>query len=154
MRCDRVVSAVGSAMKAAGATTEPCRMSDPNVIRTEAPASCLDLNVIGGLRELGGEDDPGLLLELIDAFLVDSPSRMAAIDLAVSDLDAEALTAAAHGLKSSAANMGANRVSELCLKLEALGRSEGLEGAAELLQELKVEYSLAADAFREIQSQG
>ncbi|MFH0943634.1 MAG: Hpt domain-containing protein [Planctomycetota bacterium] len=127
-------------------------MSDPNVIRTGAPASCLDLKVIEALRDLGGADDPGLLVELIDVFLKDSPERVEGVDAAVRNQDAEGLAAAAHGLKSSAANMGASRVSKLCRTLEAMGRGNDLQGAAELLQELKAEFSLVESAFEEIRS--
>ena len=43
----------------------------------------LDSRVIQELRELGGEDDPGLLAELIQMFLEDAPGRITAIEKAL-----------------------------------------------------------------------
>ncbi|MEM7515384.1 MAG: Hpt domain-containing protein [Planctomycetota bacterium] len=86
---------------------------DPNVI---------DLSVIEMLRELGGDDDPGLVVELIDLFLADAPSRIEEIQTGLRTGDFELLERAAHTLKSSSANLGARELSQICLELEDMGR--------------------------------
>lgn len=129
-------------------------MSDMNASEASAiPATCLDMNVITSLRELGGDDDPDLLTDLVSAFLSDSPTRMAKIEAASASGDSEGLLAAAHGLKSSAANMGALRLSELCRQLEKAGQTGQMESTQTLVEELKHEYSLAEKALMDLRSQ-
>ena len=41
----------------------------------------IDMQVIEGLRELGGEDEPGLLIEIVALFLADAPQRLGEICL-------------------------------------------------------------------------
>jgi two-component system sensor histidine kinase/response regulator len=44
------------------------------------------------------------------------------------------LRKAAHALKSSSANVGAEQLATLCRELEALGRKETVDGAKPLLK--------------------
>jgi HPt (histidine-containing phosphotransfer) domain-containing protein len=60
---------------------------------------------------------------------------MAQVRAAADAGDAEALRKAAHGLKSSSANVGAERLAALCNELELLGRSGTVAGAPGLLQQ-------------------
>ncbi|MBL8368444.1 MAG: Hpt domain-containing protein [Candidatus Accumulibacter sp.] len=53
--------------------------------------------------------------------------------------DAEALRKAAHALKSSSANLGAEYLTTLCRQLEAVTRQETLVSAKPLLQEVEFE---------------
>jgi len=85
------------------------------------PAATLDFSVIESLRRLGGRQESNLLGELIDVFLVDARTRVSNIERASRKEDPAALEAAAHGLKSSAANLGLWRLSELCRQLERGG---------------------------------
>ena len=117
------------------------------------PGTCLDMNVIASLKELGGADDPSLLTDLIEAFLSDSPARLASIEAASANGEGEALSAAAHGLKSSAANMGALRLSELCRQLEQAGHDAQLDDVPTQTEELKHEYSLAVKALTNLRSE-
>ena len=52
--------------------------------------------------------------------------------------DALALSHCAHALKGDSRRIGGNEVGQLCAALEALGRSEVLDGAAELVATLGV----------------
>jgi HPt (histidine-containing phosphotransfer) domain-containing protein len=89
----------------------------------ESTADLIDASVIQGLRELGGEEDPGLLVELIDLYLADAPQRMSEIRQALSTCDWKLLERAAHTLKSSSANIGALELSSICKELEAKARA-------------------------------
>jgi len=88
----------------------------------DAAQQVLDEGVIQGLRELGGEDDPGLLVELIDIYLADAPKRMQEIEVALASNDWKLLERAAHTLKSASANIGALGLSAICKELEAKAR--------------------------------
>ena len=61
--------------------------------------------------------------------------------------DAEELASASHRLKSSSAEVGAVRLSELCKKLEVMGRTNALEGASELAADLQRELELVREAL-------
>ena len=81
-------------------------------------ANILDADVIEGLMALGGDDDPGLLAELIDLYLDDAAQRMTVMLAALESGDCDTVGRAAHALKSASANMGAMEFSKLCLELE------------------------------------
>ncbi|MCC6444742.1 MAG: response regulator [Armatimonadetes bacterium] len=73
------------------------------------------------LSHVGG--DPALLKELIDIFVAHAPVMMAAIEQAVAGRDSKALTRAAHSLKSSFGNLGAEQARETAAALESIGGS-------------------------------
>jgi HPt (histidine-containing phosphotransfer) domain-containing protein len=100
----------------------------------------LDLGVIDGLLDLGG---PELLAELIELFLDDAPRRLEALEVALASADQGGVRDAAHGLKSSAANLGAAILSRVCCDLE----SAALRGDAPLTHQLG---GAAASAYRDV----
>lgn len=79
---------------------------------------------------------------LLRAFIVDSDQRIAAIDDAVRTADADMLRRAAHSLKGSTGNMGAQHMAELCRQLEELARAAPLQNGAAVLEELRAEFVL------------
>ena len=103
-------------------------------------ASALHLNpeLIAELRLVMGTEFAALLR----AFVVDSDQRIAAIDDAVHTADADMLRRAAHSLKGSTGNMGAQHMAELCRQLEELARTADLQPGAALLDELRAEFAL------------
>lgn len=86
--------------------------------------SALDMDVVAGLRELGGDDDPGLFDELVGLFIEESDSQLRKLQAAVSELAYADVEVIAHTLKSSSANLGAFGMSELCMQLEESGRDQ------------------------------
>jgi signal transduction histidine kinase/CheY-like chemotaxis protein/HPt (histidine-containing phosphotransfer) domain-containing protein len=112
----------------------------------------LDEDVIQSLRELGGEDDPGLLAELAELFLEDAPPRIADLQRALESNDTKLLQETAHALKSSCGNLGALLLSEMCRELEAMGREERLDGAAALLERSTRELDRVVCALQELAS--
>jgi len=83
---------------------------------------------------LGGDEEPGLFVELVDLFLEDARGNFEALRAALERSDAEALEHTAHTLKSSCGNVGALPLSRICFQLEQLGRARRLDGAAELVR--------------------
>lgn len=98
----------------------------------------LDRDTLDGLRELG-DGDPSFLIEVIRQFLHDAPDHMAAIQQAVTDMNAEALMKAAHGFKGSCRNMGALPLGELCYSLEQKGHAREMDHVEDLVFALKSE---------------
>ena len=100
----------------------------------------LDRSVLAGLRELREEGEPDPAVELIDLFLRDTPPRIQDMQTAIARSDARTLKEAAHGLKGSASNLGAQRLSNLCLALEKLAGDGKLAEAADLFNQVTEEY--------------
>jgi HPt (histidine-containing phosphotransfer) domain-containing protein len=61
------------------------------------------------------------------------------------DSDAQAVWRAAHGLKSSAAAIGARRISQYCEEIEALAKDNGILPTDALLAELEDEVAAATN---------
>lgn len=112
-------------------------------------SALIDMQVIENLKEIGGEDDPGLFIELIGIFLQDTPQRMDELRRGVDTHDLKLLERAAHTLKSSCANVGALTLSELCKRMEEsarLGRAQEIPALYDESQRLwpRVESALRA----------
>ena len=122
---------------------------EPNpVMNGEPNEAVLDRDVIESLKELGGEDDPGLFVELVQLFLDDTPTRMAELHAAVESSDAEQLERAAHALKSSAANLGAMLLSDTFRQIEMAGRDGNVGGAVQLVDSSNDQFEAVKSALQ------
>jgi PAS domain S-box-containing protein len=92
--------------------------TDDNAISRECdPESSVDLLALARLRELEA-DVPGLVADVLSTFLRETPDRIERIRTALSTADAATLERAAHGLKGSAAAVGAEQVARLAADIE------------------------------------
>lgn len=127
-------------------------MSDPRPHPDTNPQGlpeCLDAEIVQGLIDLGA-DDPTLLPDLVDTFLVDAPSRIRAMHDAADAADPTALERCAHSLKSAAGNLGARMLAELCRELEMKGRTGDMSDVETLLVRVESEFTTAGAALRRI----
>ncbi len=122
--------------------------------RRRAGGGGIDAAVIGRLRELEGTGRPGLVAGLVETFSGSAQKLLAEIEAGVEEDDEEALRSAAHGLKSSSAQLGARLVSELALELEQVARSGKLDGAAELAEQLSEALTDAMAKLRQMVGSG
>ena len=97
---------------------------------------CVDQGTITQLKELMGED----FNLLVQTFVNDSSTKIEVMNNAVESGDAELLRTSAHGLKGSALNLSAAKLTELCMQLEDMGKANQLSGAKELLVAVEAEY--------------
>jgi signal transduction histidine kinase/CheY-like chemotaxis protein/HPt (histidine-containing phosphotransfer) domain-containing protein len=102
-----------------------------------APDSTINMRQIETLREIGTRAGSDLAGDVLRAFLEGADEQFTRVEQAIGALDAQQLSRCAHALKSSTANLGAEQLSALYRRLEALGRSGGLEEARELLEEVR-----------------
>ena len=107
----------------------------------------IDMRVIADLRELGGDEDPGLLTELIDLFLTDAPGRVRDVETGLATGDIKLVERAAHTLKSSSANIGALTLSSICKRIEELARNQEKDAIKRLLAETTRSFSEAESAL-------
>ncbi len=92
------------------------------------------------LQEFRDYDDEDLSMthEVIDLFISDAPERLRAIESAVAEQDAGALSRAAHALKGAAGNIGAVAMQEAAAALEAQAREAMPADAAQQAARLRV----------------
>jgi len=127
-------------------------LSDHSGTRHGATPEPIDPAVIEALRELGGAEDPGLLVELIDLYLQDAPQRMAEIEQSLASGDWKLLERAAHTLKSASANIGALALSEVCRELECQARRRDPQHCTSLYERSVEDLALVASALRKLRS--
>lgn len=99
----------------------------------------LNPRALGTIRLLPGANGAALVTRVIAAYVDDTPKRLAQIRNAILAADADSLRKAAHGMKSSSANIGAENLAALCKELELIGRAGTVEGADKLLSQAETE---------------
>jgi HPt (histidine-containing phosphotransfer) domain-containing protein len=109
-------------------------MSDPLVIDPQA---------IENLRALNPGDNDEFLREIAGIFLEDTPLRIAELEQSLAAGDAAKFTRAAHSIKGSSSNLGAAALRTVAEKLEHHARTQGLDGTAHALAEIKREFERA-----------
>ena len=87
----------------------------------------LDAKVIEGLRELGGSDEPELLMEIIELYLDDAPRLLTEMLRSLDCENLDVMQRSAHTLKSSSANIGGVLLSRVCLAMECAAREMNRE---------------------------
>ncbi len=93
-----------------------------------------------------GDDD--FMIELIDLYLADAPAQLEALSQAVAREDASAVSAAAHKLKGSCGNVGAEGLVTLCQQIEATGRASRLHELPELMEQATREFAEVNQALQ------
>jgi two-component system sensor histidine kinase/response regulator len=117
-----------------------------------ASLGAIDMQVIQGLRDLGGDDEPELLAELIEIFLEDAPQRMKDITEGLAGGDIKRVERGAHTLKSSSANIGALGLSDLCRRIVESTRTNRTQCLPELCDASARSLAEAETALRSLRS--
>jgi TMAO reductase system sensor TorS len=108
----------------------------------------VDENVLESIRTLQREGNSDLLNRVIEAYLKEATRLLQALREAVERADGEALRKAAHSLRSSSANVGAQRLSSLCKELETMGKEKSIQEAALLLSKMILEYEVVQKSLK------
>ncbi len=109
--------------------------ADGPVVAGGSRLAVLDNSVLNELRDNIGDNLAGLF----EVFLEDIPAYIETLEKSIADNDASALVQAAHAIKGSSGNVGANRLAEAARHLEQLGRSGTTTNAERLLVALQEE---------------
>ena len=114
----------------------------------------LDPLALARLRRIGGER---LLRAMTGSFLENGAARIAAARAALESGDADALSDAAHALKSSAGNVGATTLLHVAQKVEREAKTADAATLRALVHELATAYddaSVAAATARDAAGDG
>jgi HPt (histidine-containing phosphotransfer) domain-containing protein len=109
-----------------------------------ANPAIIDPQAIENLRALNPDDGDAFLREIAGIYLEDTPVRLQELDQSLAVGDTGKFTRAAHSIKGSSANLGANGVRALAEKLEHQSRDHGLSNVTGLIAELKTAYTEAS----------
>jgi HPt (histidine-containing phosphotransfer) domain-containing protein len=91
-------------------------------------------------------------VELVDLYLHDTPKRLIELRRALDAGDTPTLTREAHTLKSSSANVGAMKMSEIARELEIAGRTGEMGRMAEQVTRTETEFELVKAALKALRS--
>lgn len=84
----------------------------------------LNLTMIRDIQEVMGEDAADVIPDLINSFLNDAPKQIGKMKTGVQENDRELVHLAAHTLKGSSANLGAEYLSTTSYELETSVESD------------------------------
>lgn len=108
------------------------------------PADHVDVDALGELKDIM-EDEFDVL---IDTFVADSEAKITTLAEVIAAADADELRKVAHSLKGSSSNVCAAQFSEFARQLEHMGKEGTTEGAADVFEQLKAEFSKVVDTLR------
>ncbi|MFD2365940.1 response regulator [Pseudoduganella sp. GCM10020061] len=119
-----------------------------------APAAdkrdAINRHALDNIRALSEDRGPSIVRKVVSAYVDDTPLHLQTLRRAISGGDSEKLRSAAHSLKSSSANVGAETLAQLCKQMETLGRTETTEGAATILSDMEQEFQAVRHSLTEI----
>ncbi len=110
----------------------------------------LNLDKLNSWRQIDPGGGTGFLKKLIAIYLSSVPGFETQIENAIAAADSAALIKAAHTFKSSAANVGAESLAEVCRQLEDYGDKNQMSRASKLLTEMQNESRRAREALEEL----
>ncbi|MCB4359325.1 response regulator [Quatrionicoccus australiensis] len=113
-------------------------------------ASPLDPSALDKIRALSPARAEVLVQQLLSAYLKAATQDMARLELALRCSDVEQLASAAHGLKSSSFNVGANRFAEILRDIEGGGRAGNLTEVSLHVESLMLEWGRVCLAVKQM----
>jgi HPt (histidine-containing phosphotransfer) domain-containing protein len=119
-----------------------------------ADTPVLDRQVIETLRQLTPPGEPDVLTEVLQMFLSEVPPRLERLRNAWAAGDIQGVYRAAHSLKGSAGNIGAQRLYDVAAQLDELGRAGDAAGIAPLMDALRTEFDKVEDEIRRLLAAG
>ncbi|HWJ93670.1 MAG TPA: response regulator, partial [Telluria sp.] len=100
----------------------------------------INLAALDNIRALSREGGDALVQKVIAAYVDDAPQHLRTLRQAIEIEDPTSVRKVAHSLKSASANVGAQKLAQLCKEMEHLGRAETTEGAAGILTDMEQEF--------------
>ncbi|MGO4380792.1 response regulator [Pseudoduganella sp. RAF53_2] len=140
--------ALATATASAGAET--LTAADGAECATLLAPDGINRQALDAIRALSADHGEILLHRVLHAFIDDTPTHLHMLRQAIDSVDTGVMRKAAHSLKSSSANVGADALAKLCRELEHLGRTDSTEGAANLLMEAEQEFQSVRRSFSAI----
>jgi HPt (histidine-containing phosphotransfer) domain-containing protein len=110
-------------------------------------SAVLDESVLAELHEYQNPGEPDFVTELIGIFSEDLTNRLVQISVALAAGDANRVRHAAHALKGASGELGAQRMREICARLESSAAEGSIAAAPAMARELEDEAVLVRAAL-------
>jgi two-component system, sensor histidine kinase and response regulator len=145
---------VAPTRQSSSASSTPSGFAALNAAAESAPElPLINLAHFEQLRELDDDGSMGLAREVIGIFLDTSAKAVGQLKSAWEQADVVALGKVAHSLKSSTANVGAQRLSGYYQQLEKLCRAHDMSAASAMVEDVLREHALAVQKLKEVKVQ-
>lgn len=115
-------------------------------------AQVINMSVVDELVSFAADGDPDLLVDLIRMFLEDAPTKVASMRTGLERQDWHMVEKAAHSLKGSSGNLGAELVQHLCEDLQNAARATPPDCAkvTRLVHDLEAPFQASVAELRKI----
>jgi histidine phosphotransfer protein HptB len=110
----------------------------------------IDPDAIANLRDLNPGDNGEFLREIVAIYIEDTPKRIDDMRRSLAAGDVGTFTRAAHTIKGSSSNVGAQVLRALAERLERISRTDGLGAVTPMVAECDVEFARAAAELRSL----
>lgn len=108
----------------------------------------LNPTAIQALRDLSPDGSPEFIRELITIYLADTPKQLIQLEEALNRQDAAVATRAAHTMKGSSSNFGAEQLARMAHEIEAACKTNNLAAATSALPGLKKHFAQVVEALQ------
>jgi signal transduction histidine kinase/DNA-binding response OmpR family regulator/HPt (histidine-containing phosphotransfer) domain-containing protein len=102
---------------------------------------------LDAIRALSKDGGDALVQKVVAAYVDDTPQHLQTLRRAISGDDPTSVRKVAHSLKSASANVGAQKLAQLCKEMEHLGRAETTEGADVILTDMEQEFQAVRESL-------
>jgi histidine phosphotransfer protein HptB len=110
----------------------------------------IDTDAIANLRDLNPGDNGEFLREIVGIYIEDTPKRLADLRSSLASGDVSSFTRAAHTIKGSSANVGAQVLKGIAERLEIVSRRDGLGAVASQISDCEDEFERVKAELRRI----
>ena len=111
------------------------------------PAEQINRQALENIRALSAVHGDALLERVLQAYLDDTPTHLQTLRQAIASGNTSQVRKAAHSLKSSSANVGADVLAQRCKEMEQLARNDTTAGAAALLVDMDRSFQAVRQAL-------
>jgi HPt (histidine-containing phosphotransfer) domain-containing protein len=110
----------------------------------------IDFEAIDNLKELNPGDNGKFLREIVAIYIEDTPKRISDMKTSMAAGDVQAFTRAAHTIKGSSANVGAQVLKGIAERLEINSRKDGLGAVSGMIADCEAEFERVKVELRRI----
>jgi HPt (histidine-containing phosphotransfer) domain-containing protein len=114
----------------------------------------IDPRAIQNLRDLAPSDNDAFLREVVGMFLSDTPERIAELEESVRSADGVRFTRAAHSIKGSSSNLGADALREAAERAENDSDTRPVAQLEPLVTEIRAEFARVREELERILAAG
>jgi len=112
--------------------------------------NALDMSIVEELLSFADDGDPELLVDLIQMFLQDGPSKVRAITEGLEEGNLEKVERAAHSLKGTSGNLGARYLQDSCEKMQIASRQNEIDEVRKITPSIVSQYAEVEIALRDL----